>query len=330
MRLAFMGSPDFAVPALRALRRALPGHRLVLGAPAWLEPIAALTGVVDAVHPVDGAVRLPDRLDWPSWAGPVDVAVNLHGAGPVSHQLLATLHPHRLVAFAHPDWPDGPPWQLSDSGEPVEHQACRWVRLVQAAFRGPAGVAPDDYRLAVPAVAAPADGAVVIHPGAAWGSRRWPVDRYVELTRAIAARGVPVVVTGGSAEVPLARAVAAAAGLPDQALLAGRTTLPELASLVAHARLVVSADTGVAHLATAYGTPSVVLFGPVPPAEWGPPAGAPQHAAIWHGRRWGPDYRGEAFSDHPDPGLTSITVGEVLSAARRVAVVGPPASAPPW
>jgi ADP-heptose:LPS heptosyltransferase len=190
-------------------------------------------------------------------------------------------------------------------------------------------VPADAFRLAVPAVPAPVEGAIVIHPGAAWGSRRWPVDRYAALARRLHARGAQVVVTGGAGEAAAAAAVVGAAGLPGQALLAGRTTMPELAGLVAHARLVVSADTGVAHLATAYGTPSVVLFGPVPPAEWGPPAGAPQHVAIWHGARWGAGHRGEPFSDRPDPGLTSITVGEVLSAARRVAAVDPPASARP-
>ncbi len=67
-------------------------------------------------------------------------------------------------------------------------------------------------------------------------------------------------------------------------MLAGRTDLVELAAAVAAAGRVVCGDTGVAHLATALGTPSVVLFGPTSPARWGPPADRPQHRVLWAGR----------------------------------------------
>nr|WP_249355415.1 glycosyltransferase family 9 protein [Nocardia farcinica] len=43
----------------------------------------------------------------------------------------------------------------------------------------------------------------------------------------------------------------------------------------------VCSDTGVGHLATAFGTPSVVLFGPNPPAWWGPPPQRRRHVALW-------------------------------------------------
>ena len=81
-------------------------------------------------------------------------------------------------------------------------------------------------------------------------------------------------------------------------------------ALVAAARLLVSPDTGVAHLATAFGTPSVVLFGPTPPARWGPPADRPQHRALWAGRT------GDNFAPAPDAGLLQLTVEQVLQAAR--------------
>ena len=89
----------------------------------------------------------------------------------------------------------------------------------------------------------------------------------------------------------------------------GRTDLRGLAAAVAAAARVICGDTGVAHLATALGTPSVVLFGPTPPAEWGPPADRPQHVALHHGGR------GDPHAGEPDPGLLEITVDEVLRAA---------------
>jgi ADP-heptose:LPS heptosyltransferase len=117
-------------------------------------------------------------------------------------------------------------------------------------------------------------------------------------------------VTGAAAELGPADDLVRAARLPAEALLAGRTDLTELAALVADARLVISADTGVAHLSYAYRTPSVVLFGPVPAGWWGPPAGGPHHALSDDAVR-----RGEPFSEDPDPALLAVTAEQVLSAA---------------
>jgi ADP-heptose:LPS heptosyltransferase len=156
-------------------------------------------------------------------------------------------------------------------------------------------------------------GCEVVHPGAASAARRWPADRFAAVARALAGSGQRVVVTGGHDERDLAARVAAGAGLPADAVLAGRTSLVELAGVVATASLVVCGDTGVAHLATAYATPSVVLFGPVAPALWGPPA-RPEHRALWAGRS------GDPHGDAPDPGLLEISVDDVLAAVDQVAV----------
>ena len=74
---------------------------------------------------------------------------------------------------------------------------------------------------------------------------------------------------------------------------------------------VLCGDTGLAHLATAFGVPSVVLFGPTPPAEWGPPPERAQHVALHRGGR------GDPHADTPDPGLLAITVADVLGVTRR-------------
>jgi len=116
------------------------------------------------------------------------------------------------------------------------------------------------------------------------------------------------VLTGSAAERPIARAVAAAAGLPDTAVLAGTTDVGGLATLVAHARLLISGDTGAGHLATAFGTPSVLLFGPTPPQEWGPPPDRGPHRVLWAGPR-PPGPAGQV-----DPALAEISPADVLRA----------------
>jgi len=77
--------------------------------------------------------------------------------------------------------------------------------------------------------------------------------------------------------------------------------------VVARAALVLSGDTGVAHLATAFGTPSVVLFGPVSPGEWGPPPERSRHRALWAGGS------GDPHGRVPDPGLLALTPERVLA-----------------
>ncbi len=281
------------VPAIRGIRAAVPGHRLVLATTRALEPLAALIDAVDEVLP---AVEL-EPLDWA--APPPELAVDLHGKGPLSHLVVADLHPERLLTFDSPGYP-GPTWY------PDEHEVRRWCRLVSEGLD--VACDPDALDLAVPDLVPPAAGVAVVHPGAAFPGRRWPAERFAAVAAHLAASGLDVVVTGGPAERDLALAVAAGAGLGEDAVLAGRTTSLELAAVIAAARVVVCGDTGVAHLASAYRRPSVVLFGPVSPALWGPPP-REQHVVLWHG-----DGTGDPWGTTLDPALDRITVAEVTTA----------------
>ena len=93
----------------------------------------------------------------------------------------------------------------------------------------------------------------------------------------------------------------------ERDVLAGRTTVLELAAIVGVAGRVVCADTGVAHLATALRRPSVVLFGPTAPAAWGPPPDRPWHRVLWAG------VPGDGRAAVVHPGLLRITVSDVLT-----------------
>jgi ADP-heptose:LPS heptosyltransferase len=291
LRALGLGDLLTSVPALRAVRRAHAGAHVVLAAPAGLRPLALHSGAVDEV--VDTAPLAPLAAELSG----ADLAVNLHGRGPQSTALLQRTAPHRLVSYG---LPDGPAWDRD------EHEVARWCRLLQES-----GIPADarDLLLEPPPADPPVRAAVVVHPGAAQVSRRWPPERWAQVARALVVAGHDVRLTGGSDEQAVAAQVAGLAGIPGEHVLAGRTDLMTLSSLVAHARLVVSADTGVAHLATAFATPSVVLFGPNPPALWGPPPGRPQHRVLWAGRT------GDNFASVPDPGLLELTVEQVLAAA---------------
>ncbi|GAA3468985.1 glycosyltransferase family 9 protein [Nonomuraea roseola] len=264
-----------AVPALRALRRAYPRHRLVLAGPSALAPLLP----VDEVIEVRGPGPVPRT-------GP-EVAVNLHGRGPQSTEALRATEPGTLLTHGI----GGPPWRDD------VHEVRRWCDLLE--WHGlPAD--PDDLYLGE----GDRGGPVVVHPGAAHPSRRWPPERYAMVVAYLRGRGHEVVVTGSAAEWELAVRVA---GLSGARVLAGRTDLTALAALVRDARLVICGDTGLAHLASAYRTPSVLLFGPVSPALWGPPKQGP-HTVIWKGTT------GDPHGQSPNPGLLSINVDEVIEA----------------
>jgi ADP-heptose:LPS heptosyltransferase len=108
---------------------------------------------------------------------------------------------------------------------------------------------------------------VVVHPGASVPARAWAPERNAELVEALVDRGYEVVVTGGPRERELTARVAGAHGID----LGGRTSLAELAEVIAGAEVIVVGNTGPAHLAAAVGTPVVSLFAPtVPPVRWRP------------------------------------------------------------
>jgi ADP-heptose:LPS heptosyltransferase len=132
---------------------------------------------------------------------------------------------------------------------------------------------PPDDDAGLRVLAAPPPGHevdVVVHPGASVPARAWAPERNAALVDALVAAGRHVTVTGGPDEAALTARVA---GPPRQAVrdVGGRTTLPELAGVLAAARVVVVGNTGPAHLAAAVGTPVVSLFAPtVPAVRWRP------------------------------------------------------------
>jgi ADP-heptose:LPS heptosyltransferase len=295
--LRALGLGDFltAVPAYRGLRRAFPDASITLAAPAVLEPLAALTGAIDRLLPVNGLGELHVM------SPPPYVAVNLHGAGPQSIEDLLDIGARRLLTHRHPQYPSiaGPDWceEL--------HEVERWTRLL--ILEGiPAD--PTAFELAKPAQAPAISDAVIVHPGAKAPARRWPVSRFGAVARALALAGHSVCITGSASERDRCLTVARSAGLGPDCVLAGALDLGELAALVANARLVISGDTGIAHLASAYAIPSVVLFGPTSPGRWGPPAQAPS-TVIWRGVTGNPHGR------RVDPALLDIGTDEVLEAA---------------
>ncbi|GAA3740626.1 glycosyltransferase family 9 protein [Salinactinospora qingdaonensis] len=288
------------MPAVRALTRAFPHHRLTVAGPPAYADFLTLAGVPHRVLDASG----PETPQWPE-ARPPDLAVNLHGHGPESIAALHALRPRELWSYAHPDFPDlrGPRWPAG------EHDVDLWCRML-----GYYGVRadPTDLRLWAPPQPSRRPGAVLLHPGAAFPARRWPELRFAQVARWLRSRGHEVVVTGSRSELPLALRVARVAGLDERAVMAGRTSPNELAALVAESTMVICGDTGVAQLATAYATPSVVLFGAAHPEVWGPRIDPWLHICL---RLPAPRQPRRSRTHH---GLLRITDNDVIAAAEEL------------
>ncbi len=298
-----LGLGDFltGVPAYRALARAFPSHHRILAAPIALAPLAKLCGdCIDEVVDTAPLASLDPALHC------ADVAVNLHGSGPQSHRVILETEPRRFIAFKNDEVgiPAGGPVWRDD-----EHEVNRWCRMLEES-----GIPANahDLDLRVPARSARAYNAILLHPGASSESRRWPVKSWIDLATQLRKRGYRLAFTGNRNEFRRCRIIARNAGLDMNVVLAGHTSLEDLASIVAGSQAVVCGDTGMAHVATAVGTPSVVLFGPMSPARWGPPRERRHHRAIWHGRT------GDPHAAAVDPGLAEISVHEVLQELESV------------
>ena len=151
---------------------------------------------------------------------------------------------------------------------------------------------------------------VLLHPGAGWGAKRWPAERYAEAGALIAARtGCRILVHAAPGETETGAAIVArlrAAGV-DPLLL--QPTVGQLIELTRNVTLVIGGDTGPLHLAAALGKPTVGIFGPTDPARNGP----------FHGQfrvlRDPGSRRDHARRSEPEAGLLRITPEEVADAA---------------
>ena len=147
---------------------------------------------------------------------------------------------------------------------------------------------------------------VLLHPGAGWGAKRWPTDRYGALAEEFVMRGGLVLVNAAPGEETLAEEVVAASGGLAKAI---SCTLPQLTALTKRVSLVIGGDTGPVHLACALGRSVVGIYGPTDPKRNGP-----------YGCRFRVLRNPESRQDHsrraePEAGLLTILPKAVMAAA---------------
>ena len=138
-------------------------------------------------------------------------------------------------------------------------------------------LAPPPAAAAPPGRFASASGRIAIHAGGSIASKRCSAAVLAKAVHAAAGELAPVII-GGKTDAAYAAEIESALSAANPAMpplnLCGKTTLAESASICAASRVLLGPDSGIAHMATAAGAPSVVLFGPSDPRKWAPPEGA--------------------------------------------------------
>lgn len=157
-------------------------------------------------------------------------------------------------------------------------------------------------------------GFVALMPGAEFGpAKRWPSASYAGLARELMQRGLKVVLFGSKNDRAVTSEIAGLA--PGAIDLAGQTTLTDVIDLISAARVSVSNDSGLMHVAAAVGTPIVGVYGSTSP-ENTPPL-SDRRELVWLGLDCSPCHKKECPLGHLNC-LNTLEVGRVLSAVERL------------
>lgn len=339
VRLGAMGDIIHTLPAAMALRQALPEAALGwVVEERWAELLCATSEprsglrserrpIVDKVHAVNTKAWRHDLLSPQTWeqaaamisemrAPKYQVAVDFQGA--IRSSLLArwsgapTIYgmrqPRENVASMMYTR------QVAVSGVHVVQQ---YLSLAEAVVGRP----PDLPQIEFPRdpvaeekvenwlQAKGINSFALLNPGAGWGAKQWPAERYGEVARELAKDGVRSLINFGPGEEKIARV---AEEESNGAGVAVESSLPELIALTRRTRLFIGGDTGPMHLAAALNIPVVAIFGPTDPARTGP-FGTRSIVLRSPSSPTSLSHRSEI-----DPGLLQITAEQVIAPARQL------------
>jgi ADP-heptose:LPS heptosyltransferase len=177
----------------------------------------------------------------------------------------------------------------------------------------------DDARQRVRVLVHAKENYVLIHPGASRPDKQWAADKWRDLTGRFLESGKAVVITGAGREDSqlISTILDGLEARPTLINLVNRTSCADLTAIVDKAQLVISPDTGIAHIAFAHEVPSVTLFGADSEVLWGheTPINIPLRAPV-RPQSGGADHESE--SDEAMNYLKAVTVEQVCSAATMV------------
>lgn len=286
LRALQLGDLLNAVPAFRALRVAFPSTRISLvGLPWSKEFVSRFHSYLDDHIDFPGFPGFPEQpariSELPSFLErmqkmEIDLAIQMQGSGELSNTLISLWGAKQTAGFFLPGYycPDKNSFLEYPQNEPEAWRHLRLMEFLGIPLQGDELEFPlfeQDWE-ALEQIKGKYDlqgRYVCIHPGARAAFRRWPAENFASVADGLAAKGFQIVLTGTGEEAALTGAVAQKMATPAIDL-AGETDLGLLAALVSQADMVLSNDTGMAHVAAALKTPSVILFAISESVRWAP------------------------------------------------------------
>ncbi len=282
VRLRSIGDAVLTTPSLFALKRFLPHASVDILLEDWVAP------VLDGFPYVDNVITLKRkstssraRAARQLRANNYDVVYNLHGGTTATLLTRATGARHRVgyqtYQYARLHNHLSPSSSLlwgRDKTHSVEQQLALlgWTG-VPVSDRPPTKLATTPEAAAT--IAARLQGAgfaaaplAVIHPAAAFATKQWAVEKFARVADDVRSRGLAVVAITTPNEEALVEEMNQNTATPVEAFT--DLSLPEVTALLARARLFIGNDSGIAHIAAAVETPSVVIFGSSNTAHWRP------------------------------------------------------------
>ncbi len=288
VRLRSIGDTVLATPALRALRKFLPDARIDILLESWVAPVLDGFADVDNIITVErGSPMSRARVLRELRATRYDVAFNFHGGTTATLLVRATGARHR-VGYAnyqykgfynHAAPPSAQLWQREKTHSVEQQLALLGWTGVPVTDRPPTHLAVTKQAAASVAAklhAVDVDEATpfaLVHPAAAFDSKQWAGENFARVAEELAARGIRSIAVAAPDETETVKRVVENSRAPINAFT--NLSLQEITALAARARIFVGNDSGIAHIASAVSTPSVVIFGSSNIAHWSPWAVAP-------------------------------------------------------
>lgn len=311
-----------SIPAFRALRATLPSaHVALVGLPSMAGFVSRYAAYIDELIPFPGAPGFPEQDEdapgLPAFidamrARRFDLAIQLHGNGGLGNLLVRSFGATTMAGFHRPEVLDEGPSGLFVDWDAEPSEVRRYLALMKALGADADAVADtslelpiaprerDEWHVLRRAHALDAAAFVCVHPGARWPSRRWPVERFAAVASTLAVQGARIVLTGSADERCIVDELAGClrARRVPFADLCGLTSLGALAALLEDARLLISNDTGISHVAAAVGTASVVIASGSDVERWAP-IDTRRHRVLAHDVPCRPCMYRECPIDHP-------------------------------
>lgn len=300
VRLRSIGDAVLATPSLIALRRFLPDAQIDILLEDWVAPVLEGFETVDNILTVGKTNQSRLQTAWQLRRNKYDVAFNLHGGTTGTFFVRASGAKH-LVGFASYQYSF-----LYNHLAPTPQEFWQQEKVhsaeQQLALLGSVGIPVEDKpksKLAIPEkshIRSSKFPFALIHPAAAFATKQWSAENFAEIAEYLVQNGLQVVAIGTRKESKTIDKLIQNSKVPIQSY--DNLTLPQVINLASRAKIFVGNDSGIAHIAAAVQTPSVVIFGSSNRAHWSPWTDAP-HQIVY-----------EEFDCQPCPGYVCEKFGE--------------------